>query len=95
MVFYMERGSSAGLMVQHTEESSKATKLLELVVINGQMAQLMKDRSKMVLDMVRVNTSIPKKESSIRESGSMECAMDKELSHTRMDLYTKVSGKEA
>jgi hypothetical protein len=47
MGFSMARGSSAGQTVQRIEESSEVTKLLGLVVINGQMAQLMKDKSKM------------------------------------------------
>jgi hypothetical protein len=44
--------------------------------------------------MVKGNTLILKKELSTRESGSMECDMDKARSPTKMGLSTKDSGKE-
>lgn len=48
MDFSMERANLAGQMEQFIEVNSKAMKLLEMDVINGQMDRHMRDKSKMV-----------------------------------------------
>ena len=70
--FSMARASSAGPTALRTEASSEAMKSPASAVTNGQINPPMKDRSRMASDMVRASTSIRKKASSIKASGSME-----------------------
>lgn len=57
----MVKVSSAGLMELSTEVNSEAMKSLEMDVTNGQMDQHTRAKSKMASDMVKANTSTPKK----------------------------------
>jgi hypothetical protein len=68
----MARVSSAGPTALHTEASSEAMKSPVSAVTNGQMVQPMKVMLKMVSDTAKENTSIPKRELSIKENGLME-----------------------
>jgi len=72
MVSCMERALSIGLTELSTRESSKVTRLPGSEGISGPTDRLTKARLKMDSEMAKESTSMPKKESSTKENGSME-----------------------
>ena len=90
----MARANSTGQMELSIRENSNLMRLLAKESISGLMSQPMMARFRMASDMVRALILTSKRASNIKESGSMECVMEKVPSPTKTAQSMKANGKE-
>jgi hypothetical protein len=94
MGFFMEKVNLTGLMELSTKENSNLMRSPGKENTNGQISPLMTDKLRMVSDMVKELMSMSRKALNTKVSGSMVCAMEKELLPTKTAQFMKVNGRE-